>query len=83
MTAAQPTGAKTTLTMTMTMTTTTGMPQVTLNNGVQDADHRLRRLPDPNAQMDRIAAMDADASLVFDHRDPAVVRQLSSVRIHD
>jgi 2,5-diketo-D-gluconate reductase A len=34
-------------------------------------------------QMQRIAAMDTGASLFFDHRDPAMVSGLSSVRIHD
>jgi 2,5-diketo-D-gluconate reductase A len=34
-------------------------------------------------QMARVAAMDTGASLFFDHRDPAMVSQLSSVRIHD
>jgi 2,5-diketo-D-gluconate reductase A len=34
-------------------------------------------------QMARIATMDTGASLLFDHRDPAVVSRLSSVRIHD
>src|SRR4051795_805837 len=34
-------------------------------------------------QMDQIAAMDTGAALFLDHRDPAVVRQLGSFRIHD
>jgi len=34
-------------------------------------------------QMDQIAAMDTGSSLFLDHRDPAVVRQLGSFRIHD
>jgi 2,5-diketo-D-gluconate reductase A len=34
-------------------------------------------------QMNQIAAMDTGASLFFDHRDPAMVRQLGSFRIHD
>jgi 2,5-diketo-D-gluconate reductase A len=34
-------------------------------------------------EMARIAAMDTGASLFFDHRDPAMVGRLSSVRIHD
>jgi 2,5-diketo-D-gluconate reductase A len=34
-------------------------------------------------QMARIATMDTGASLFFDHRDPAIVGQISSVRIHD
>jgi 2,5-diketo-D-gluconate reductase A len=34
-------------------------------------------------QMDQIAAMDTGWSLFLDHRDPAVVRQLGSFRIHD
>jgi 2,5-diketo-D-gluconate reductase A len=34
-------------------------------------------------QMNPIAAMDTGASLFLDHRDPAVVRQLGSFRIHD
>jgi 2,5-diketo-D-gluconate reductase A len=34
-------------------------------------------------QMARIAAMDTGKSLFFDHRDPAMVSRLSSVRIHD
>jgi 2,5-diketo-D-gluconate reductase A len=34
-------------------------------------------------QLTRIAAMDTGSSLFIDHRDPAVVRQLGSFRIHD
>jgi 2,5-diketo-D-gluconate reductase A len=34
-------------------------------------------------QMARIATMDTGASLFFDHRDPALVSQLASRRIHD
>jgi 2,5-diketo-D-gluconate reductase A len=34
-------------------------------------------------QMARIAAMDTGASLFFDHRDPAIVSQFASRRIHD
>ncbi|NYF59889.1 aldo/keto reductase [Micromonospora purpureochromogenes] len=34
-------------------------------------------------QMARIAGMDTGASLFFDHRDPAMVSRISSVRIHD
>jgi 2,5-diketo-D-gluconate reductase A len=34
-------------------------------------------------QMDQIAAMDTGSSLFLDHRDPAVVRQLGSFRVHD
>jgi 2,5-diketo-D-gluconate reductase A len=34
-------------------------------------------------QMDQITAMDTGSSLFLDHRDPAVVRQLGSFRIHD
>jgi 2,5-diketo-D-gluconate reductase A len=34
-------------------------------------------------QMARIAAMDTGKSLFFDHRDPAMVSQLSGIRIHD
>lgn len=34
-------------------------------------------------QLARIATMDTGASLFFDHRDPAVVSQLTSRRIHD
>lgn len=32
-------------------------------------------------EMDRIAAMDTGASLFFDHRDPAIVEQLSQRRL--
>ena len=34
-------------------------------------------------QMARIAGMDTGGSLFFDHRDPAMVSQISNVRIHD
>jgi 2,5-diketo-D-gluconate reductase A len=33
--------------------------------------------------MARIATMDTGASLFFDHRDPAIVSQFASHRIHD
>jgi 2,5-diketo-D-gluconate reductase A len=34
-------------------------------------------------EMSRIAAMDTGVSVAFDHRDPKMVSQISSIRIHD
>jgi 2,5-diketo-D-gluconate reductase A len=36
-----------------------------------------------DGQIARIATMDTGVSLFFDHRDPAIVSQFASRRIHD